>query len=468
MKAAYVGCSVGATSGGKLRLRFRAPCPGRGDAYLYAETTALDDTPENRARLDAVCQVIGGEIRAGTFDYVKWFPQGRQAGHWIRDRAPLPPPPVEETVASYFDRWLPRKAPPTVSAATFRDYGQHFACYIVPLLGSVALRTLSRLHLEDLRVQLRGRGLAEKTIKNVIGASLRALVRDAMDDEVLDRNPYAVFRWGRIEVAGPDPFTEKEREAILEWIHRKEFRSGRGAGGYTTRPHYDYFAAVRLLFFTGLRPSEAVALRVCDLEVGRAGDGGRLFVRASRVLRQDGPTKTESATRLVAIDAATAASLAVLVPLHPDPHAWLLRAPEGAPIDQDKLNRIFCDAQRVLGIRTRGLYATKDTFCSLYLSRGGRLEWLSEQTGVAHGTLRKHYAHYVRTPKDDATELRRLQGVRPPAEATRAPKRRAIVTRIVTRGGRAAPSARSAGRRRVEQKGFEPSTPTLRTWCSPN
>lgn len=50
------------------------------------------------------------------------------------------------------------------------------------------------------------------------------------------------------------------------------------------------------------------------------------------------------------------------------------------------------DAQRVLGVRVRGLYATKDTFCSLYLSRGARLEWLSEQTGVAHGTLRKHYA----------------------------------------------------------------------------
>ncbi len=293
-------------------------------------------------------------------------------------------------------------------------------------------------------------------------------MRDALDDELLDRNPYTVFRWARTEVAGPDPFTEDEREAILQWLRTKEWRSGRGRGAYATRHHPDYVVAVQVLFFTGMRPSEAVALRVRDLEVGSVGQGGRLVVRGSRVLRHDGPTKTARATRVVAIDPTTAASLATLVPLRPDPEAWLLRAPEGGAIDQDKLNRIFCDAQRVLKIRTRGLYATKDTFCSLYLSRGGRLEWLSEQTGVAPGTLRKHYAKYVRTPNDDAAELGRLTAVRSPAAAPRTTKRNAIVTRIVTRGGRAAPSARSAARRRVEQKGFEPSTPTLRTWCSPN
>jgi hypothetical protein len=32
-------------------------------------------------------------------------------------------------------------------------------------------------------------------------------------------------------------------------------------------------------------------------------------------------------------------------------------------------------------------------FCSLYLSRGCRLERLAEQPGVAQGTLRKHYAN---------------------------------------------------------------------------
>jgi hypothetical protein len=59
-----------------------------------------------------------------------------------------------------------------------------------------------------------------------------------------------------------------------------------------------------------------------------------------------------------------------------------------------------------------GLYSSKDTFCSLYLSHGGRLKWLAEQTGVAEGTLRKHYAKYIRTAQDDAAELAKLRSRR--------------------------------------------------------
>jgi hypothetical protein len=79
-------------------------------------------------------------------------------------------------------------------------------------------------------------------------------------------------------------------------------------------------------------------------------------------------------------------------------------------MDPEKLNRIFCDAQRALGIEPiRGVYSTKDTFCSIYISNGGRWAWLSEQTGVAVQTLKRHYARYERTPEDDSTELARLR-----------------------------------------------------------
>jgi hypothetical protein len=68
-----------------------------------------------------------------------------------------------------------------------------------------------------------------------------------------------------------------------------------------------------------------------------------------------------------------------------------------------------------LGIEPiRGVYSTKDTFCSIYITNGGRWSWLSEQTGVAIQTLKRHYARYERTAEDDATELARLrQAVKP-------------------------------------------------------
>jgi integrase len=224
---------------------------------------------------------------------------------------------------------------------------------------------------------------------------------------------------------------------------------GRGSGVYAMRPHYPYLAAVYTLYFTGMRPSEFAALRVRDLEVRDPTEGGRLFVRGSRVLRREGPTKTATSKRVVAIDPTTTKILEPLVSLRANPDDFLFHAPEGGAIDQAKLNRNFCDAQRVLGIRIRALYSTKDTFCSLYLSRGGRLEWLAEQTGVAEGTLRKHYAKYIRTGHDDVAELAKL------GSAVREAKLQAKTGEIVTRRPRASVSARKGSAKKMEQKGFE-------------
>jgi len=57
---------------------------GRGTLFLdfrylgkrCREYTALADTPSNRKRLSKVLEKIEEEISAGTFDYLRYFPQG--------------------------------------------------------------------------------------------------------------------------------------------------------------------------------------------------------------------------------------------------------------------------------------------------------------------------------------------------------------------------------------------------------
>ena len=121
---------------------------------------------------------------------------------------------------------------------------------------------------------------------------------------------------------------------------------------------------------------------------------------------------------------------------------------------------MFCAAQRALGIRLRDLYATKDTYVFRALTNGVNLTWLSEQTGVAESTLRKHYGRFIHAGQADALELAKID----PSGAARghfAPH---------------LPHEQAVGQEKswkfkgnlVEQKGFEPSTPTLRTWCSPS
>jgi hypothetical protein len=72
------------------------------------------------------------------------------------------------------------------------------------------------------------------------------------------------------------------------------------------------------------------------------------------------------------------------------------------------LYKLFCAAQRRLNSRLRDLYASKDTYVSSALTRGVNLTWLSEQTGVADSTLRKHYGRFIHADAADALELAKI------------------------------------------------------------
>jgi len=96
--------------------------------------------------------------------------------------------------------------------------------------------------------------------------------------------PFGDLDWPRRVVPGPDPFIEEECDRLLESFSRKRWRVGRYQGRYQARAHFPYLAFLFTLFYTGMRPSEAVALRVRSLDLG----SGTLFVERSQrsLLRQ--------------------------------------------------------------------------------------------------------------------------------------------------------------------------------------
>src|SRR4029453_5306722 len=96
-------------------LVYRLRCRGLpGGAYESQERTGLRDTPANRQKLQAGARVMSDEMRAGSFDYTRWFPRGAKAVHVIG--APQPEP-IMPTLGEYADgTWLPRKVPPVVRA----------------------------------------------------------------------------------------------------------------------------------------------------------------------------------------------------------------------------------------------------------------------------------------------------------------------------------------------------------------
>ena len=97
-----------------------------------------------------------------------------------------------------------------------------------------------------------------------------------------------------------------------------------------------------------------------------------------------------------------------LIELRAEPADYVFKNTLGEPIDQRSFYKIFCAAQRAIRIRIRDLYATKDTYVSTALTRGVNLAWLSEQTGVADATLRRHYGKFIHADAADALELSKI------------------------------------------------------------
>jgi len=134
---------------------------------------------------------------------------------------------------------------------------------------------------------------------------------------------------------------------------------------------------LHLLFWSGMRPSEAAGLQWHDVDLER----GTAEVRRSRHLWTYGEPKTAGARRTVQLFPETVRLLRALQPLRVDPTTPVFPNTRGAPIEPNSFLPHWYAAQRALGLRLRGLYSTKDTFVTTALDAGVKFAWLETQTG---------------------------------------------------------------------------------------
>ena len=67
-----------------------------------------------------------------------------------------------------------------------------------------------------------GKGLAVKTARDMIDGSFRALFRDARKENLVTGDPFAALDWPDKVDPEPDPFTEEERDILLDYYWRKD------------------------------------------------------------------------------------------------------------------------------------------------------------------------------------------------------------------------------------------------------
>ena len=124
--------------------------------------------------------------------------------------------------------------------------------------------------------------LKMKTARDLIDGSFRALYRDAREiDGLVAGDPFAALRWPAKVDPEPDPFTEDERDLLVDHFWQR---------------NRAYYPLVYAAFFTGLRTAELVGLRWGDVDL-RAD---KLHVRRSRTMGEDNAPKTRKSRRTIA------------------------------------------------------------------------------------------------------------------------------------------------------------------------
>jgi integrase len=278
-----IGAFINVTPGESLRLNFRWPL-GR-DGKLYRVTTDYRDTAENRRELERVRDLVGAEIRAGTFVLAARFPS------LVAPKIALPPPTTgARTLAEDLADWIEEKRLRKVRRSRVREYESHRKNYIAAApIGAIGSKELNLTDFQAFQTWLvskgggDGRGVQEKTAANVIRGTLQAFIRDRGTPEQIIA--IRSLRWERYRPSRQqDGFDAHERDSIIAWFH-------------THRP-LDEAVSIALRF-KGITPSETRALRVGDFDRATS----TIHVTQSEDEGEIAATKAENRIRLVDLPA---------------------------------------------------------------------------------------------------------------------------------------------------------------------
>ena len=195
---------------------------------------------------------------------------------------------------SYLDHWLETAAQPRLRAKTFEEYSSQLKRYVRPELDRLKLEQVTPVAIQKLYTGMLNRKLSARTVR-LTHAILRNALQQAVKWRMLPFNPADAVDLPKQERQEMRSLNQDEAQRFLEAV-----------GG--TRWDVLFTA----LLTTGLRPSEALALRWGDIDLG----AGQLSVRRT-VKRVKGAwvyeePKTKSSRRLIELPMGTVRALAGL------------------------------------------------------------------------------------------------------------------------------------------------------------
>lgn len=307
---------------------------------------------------------------------------------------------TRETFGGYWQGWLARRRP-YLEAGTWTGYEIAGRKRLVPAFGALPLGELSvhaiREFVAELAEEVEAGELAAKTVNNALGI-LVVCLNSAVDDGLLNLNP--ALRVQRL----PPAHIERDYLRLDEIPRYLDGCSG------------IYRPLAELLIGSGLRISEALALRVSDLELEQTG--GTIVVYRSRKLGTVGSTKSDrfraveigpglrdvlrdQVARRAELEAGERAGAVLFVmPIRTVKRSkgrWE-SVGVGHPLDRNTVSRDWHkDALQDAALRDMPLHALRHTAAASWLAAGNSLMYVQRQLGHADiSTAERYYGHLER------------------------------------------------------------------------
>jgi integrase len=251
--------------------------------------------------------------------------------------------------------------------------------WVVPYLGAVPLRELGSGRIADYRAEILAAGCTPKQANKAMQA-LSAALGAAVRYDLLPANPCARVRRLRAQTETPRPraITPARVEALRAAMSQDRDR-----------------LLVSILFYCGLRPGEALALRWGDVNE-RTVTVDRAFVAGE--LKS---TKTHR-RRAVALIPTLAAELAASRPNGTTDDDLVVPNLTGGFLDLNNWRaRVWSPAVKAAGLGRLVPYDGRHTFASLLIHEGRSVLEVAAQLGhESASTTLRHYAHLVEETRD--------------------------------------------------------------------
>ncbi|OCY74453.1 integrase [Acinetobacter pittii] len=359
---------------GKLTIDFR---------YLNKrcrETTAMEDTPNNRKKLEKAIERMEAEMLLGVFDYAKYFPKSARLAeikaaenqiNAVSSKAPV--------FSKYCEIWVADKEIEWRSS-----YAEKIRIvirkYLTPYFGTISVINIKKSDILGFRSSLakvtygNNQECLSPSRINQIMTVLRMILDSASERYDFD-SPYKNIKSlkdGRIEVT---PFSLEEVQRIITSV-RDDFK-----------PYYT------IRFFTGMRTSEIDGLQWKNIDLQRR----EIHIREALVNGVLGGTKTYGSDRTIQMNDRVYQAFLQQKSLNNGKSDFVFCNRDGGPLDYRLVNkRVWHPILRFLGLTPRRAYQTRHTAATLWLSAGENPEWIARQLG--HSTtemLFRVYSRYI-------------------------------------------------------------------------